>query len=242
LYVLGIDTATPVTSVAIGSQTGILAAASIRQDRGHARLLAPTIKWLLEQAELESSAIACVAVGTGPGLFSGLRVGVGTAKALAQSWQRPMVAIPSLDLLAFNQRYAPRPVCAVIDGRRGEVFAALYKHVPGGMVRLTEPQVLKPEELAAAIQARGEHVLFVGDGAIAYRSVFERSGARIDLGTAAQSAPSAEALVELAVPQFQREEFVNPFEVSPLYLRRPDIDPNVEQRAAIADADDGVEV
>ena len=232
MYALGIDTATPVTSVAIGSQAGILASASIRQDRGHARLLVPTVRWLLDQAGLESSAIACVAVGTGPGLFSGLRVGVSTAKAMAQAWQRPMIPVCSLDVLAYSHRYAPRPVCAVIDGRRGEVFAALYRPVPGGTIRLTEPQVIKPEELVAALEARGEHVLLVGDGALAHRAVFERGGRKLDLATPAQCAPSAEALVELAVPRFQREEFVNPFEVTPLYLRRPDIDPHVEQRAA----------
>ena len=231
MLVLGIDTATPVTSVAIGSEAGILAAARIRQERGHARLLTPAVGWLLEQGGVEPSAIKGVAVGTGPGLFSGLRVGIASAKALAQSWRVPMVAVPSLDLLAFAQRHTHHPVCAAIDGRRREVFAALYRQAPGGMIRLTQPQVIGPEELAAALQARGEHVVIVGDGALAYRSHFERIG-QVDLASPAHAAPSAEALVELACPRFEREEYVSPFEVTPLYLRRPDIDPSVEQRAA----------
>jgi len=232
VLVLGIDTATPVTSVAIGSEQGTLAAMDVRAERGHARLLAPAVRWLLEQAGIEASALGGVAVGVGPGLFSGLRVGVASAKALAHACGRPMVAVPSLDLLAYGQRFARRMVCAVIDGRRGEVFAGLYRQVPGGTVRLTQPQVIRPEELAAGIEARGEEVLLVGDGALAYRHAFERLREHVELGPPAQSWPSASWLVELAVPRFEREEFVSPFEVSPLYLRRPDIDPNAERQVA----------
>jgi tRNA threonylcarbamoyladenosine biosynthesis protein TsaB len=232
LFVLGIDTATPVTSAAIGSETGTLAAFNLRHDRGHARVLVPAVRWLLEQADLEPTALVGIAVGAGPGLFTGLRVGVSSAKALAQAWRCPMVAVSSLDLLAFANRYAHRTICAAIDARRGEVFATFYRQAPGGMIRIHEPQVMRPDELAAAIEARGEHVLLVGDGALAHRRVFARLPEQVDLGAPTQATPSAEALVELAVPRFQREEFVDPFEVTPMYLRRPDIDPSVGRRLA----------
>jgi tRNA threonylcarbamoyladenosine biosynthesis protein TsaB len=200
-------------------------------ERGHARLLTPAVRWLLEQAGVAATAIGGVAVGTGPGLFSGLRVGVSSAKALAQAWRVPMVPVPSLDLLAYAQRHTHHPVCAAIDGRRGEVFAALYRQAPGGMIRLTEPQAIGPEELAAALHARGEHVVLVGDGALAYRAHFDRLG-DVDLASPAHATPSAEVLIELACPRFEREEFVSPFEVTPIYLRRPDVDPSAERRAA----------
>lgn len=236
MFVLGIDTATPVTSVAIGSQAGIVAAFRVRQARGHARVLVPAVRWLLEQADLTPSAVGAVAVGTGPGLFSGLRVGVSSAKSFAQAWGRPMVAVPSLDLLAFTNRHTSHTICAVIDARRGEVFAAFYRQTPGGVLRVGGYQVVRPDQLAAAIEARDEHVLLVGDGTLAYRREFERlSGC--ELGSSLQSAPSAEALVELAVPQLEREQFVSPFEVTPMYLRRPDIDPNARVPWAAGDAD-----
>lgn len=234
MFVLGIDTATPVTSVAIGSEAGVLASVDLRRERGHARVLIPTVRWLLEQLDLDASALGGVAVGTGPGLFSGLRVGISSAKALAQAWRCPMVAVCSLDLLAFPHRHSCQAVCAVIDGRRGEVFAALYRSAPGGLLRLTDPQVIRPDELAAAIEERAEPMLLVGDGALAHRAVFERLPEHVDLGASSQAVPSAGALVELAVPRFQREQFVQPLEVTPLYLRRPDIDVSVEQRLAAA--------
>jgi tRNA threonylcarbamoyladenosine biosynthesis protein TsaB len=77
------DTATPVTGVAVGSEAGTLAEVAVRHERRHAEVLAPAVRWVLEQAEVDPAALAGVAVGTGPGLFTGLRVGVSTAKAVA---------------------------------------------------------------------------------------------------------------------------------------------------------------
>jgi tRNA threonylcarbamoyladenosine biosynthesis protein TsaB len=226
------DTATPVTGVAVGSEAGTLAEVAVRHERRHAEVLVPAVQWVLAQAEVDPAALAGVAVGTGPGLFTGLRVGVSTAKALAQAWGLPMVAVPSLDLIAFAHRHARRAICPVIDARRGEVFCALYRHAPGGVVRLTDYQVLRPDQLAAGIEARGEEVLLCGDGALLYREAFEHLGEQSELGGLTQASPSAAALVELALPRMLREEFTSPLEVTPLYLRRPDIDPNVERRLA----------
>jgi tRNA threonylcarbamoyladenosine biosynthesis protein TsaB len=230
LLVLAMDTATPVTTVAVGSGGTTLAEVAVRHERRHAEVLAPAVRWVLEQAEVEPGQLAGVAVGTGPGLFTGLRVGVSTAKALAQAWGLPMVAVPSLDLLAFAHRHVHRAICPVIDARRGEVFCALYRHAPGGVVRLTDYQVLRPDQLAAGIEARGEDVLLCGDGALAHRELFEQLGERFQFGSQAQAVPSAAALVELALPRMLREEFARPLDVTPLYLRRPDIDPTVERR------------
>jgi tRNA threonylcarbamoyladenosine biosynthesis protein TsaB len=226
------DTATPVTGVAVGSEAGTLAEVAVRHERRHAEVLVPAVQWVLAQAEVDPAALAGVAVGTGPGLFTGLRVGVSTAKALAQAWGLPMVAVPSLDLIAFAHRHARRAICPVIDARRGEVFCALYRHAPGGVVRVTDYQVLRPDQLAAGIEARGDEILLCGDGALLYREAFEHLGEQSELGGLTQASPSAAALVELALPKMLREEFTSPLEVTPLYLRRPDIDPNVERRLA----------
>jgi tRNA threonylcarbamoyladenosine biosynthesis protein TsaB len=225
VYILGIDTATPVTSVAIGSESGVVAAFEVRRERGHAAVLVPAVRWLLEAAGLEGAALGGVAVGTGPGLFSGLRVGISSAKALAQAWGIPMIGVPSLDLLAFANRHTHLTICAAIDAKRGEVFATFYRPAPGGVVRVNDFQVVRPEALAAAIEARNEDVLLVGDGARAYPEAFARLG-DCHLGPVAQAAPSAAALVELSVPRFEREQFVQPFDIQPLYLRRPDVDPS----------------
>ena len=232
MWILGIETATEQVSCAIGGHEGVLGLFEVARGRRHAELLTPAIEFVCRQARVELSEISCVAVDNGPGLFTGLRVGVSTAKALAQAWGLPMVAVPSLDLIAFAHRHVHRAICPVIDARRGEVFCALYRHAPGGVVRLTDYQVLRPDQLAAGIEARGEEVLLCGDGALLYREAFEHLGEQSEFGGLTQSSPSAAALVELALPRMLREQFTSPLEVTPLYLRRPDIDPGVERRLA----------
>ncbi len=232
LLVLGIDTATPVTSVAAGSETGTLASMAVRNDRAHAELLVPMVHQVLERAGVEGAALGGIAVGTGPGLFTGLRVGVSSAKAMAQAWRLPVVAVPSLDVLAFACRHAGRPVCATIDGRRGELFAAVYRPAPGGVERVTDYRAVRPDDLAAELQALGGQVLVCGEGALRYAAVLGRAGAAVELAGADTAAPSAGALVQLALPRLQRGAVTPPLEVRPLYLRRPDVDPGAERRLA----------
>jgi tRNA threonylcarbamoyladenosine biosynthesis protein TsaB len=233
LFVLGIDTATPVTSVAVGSREGTLASIAVRNDRAHAELLVPMVRQALERAGLEGAGLDGIAVGTGPGLFTGLRVGVSSAKALAQAWRLPMVAAASLDVLAFALRHAGRAVCAVIDGRRGEVFTAVYRPAPGGVERLGDHRVLRPRELAAELAALDEPVLVCGDGALRHAEVLAgTSAAGVELAGAEWAAPSADALVQLALTRLERGAATEPLEVRPIYLRRPDVDPGIERRLA----------
>ena len=193
---------------------------------------------LLEQRQIDYFAqpvqaieVGVVAVDVGPGLFTGLRVGVATAKALAQALRVPMVGLSSLDLLAYRQRGTRRLIAAVIDARRGEVFSALYRKVPGGLQRVSEAVVTKAEEVAADLEARGEECLLVGDGAVRYAAAF--SGVKRAEGASLEDAyPSAAALVELAQPRVQREEFVQPWELEPIYLRQADVDPHWDRRLA----------
>jgi len=177
-----------------------------------------------------------VAVGLGPGLFTGLRVGIEAGKALAQVLHVPIVAIPSLDVLAFGVRYTRRLIAAVIDARRGEVFFAFYRSVPGGVMREGEYHVAPPDHLVAELQAAGEDVLLVGNGAILYRRRFAEVGPGVEFASPALAYPRASSLVELSVPRFLREETDRLFDVVPMYLRKSDAEIAWDQRARGASA------
>lgn len=233
MFVLGIDTATPVTSVAVGSQAGALASIAVRNDRAHAELLVPMVRQALDYAGVQGTELDGIAVGTGPGLFTGLRVGVSSAKALAQAWGLEIVASSSLDVLAFACRHAGRAVCAAIDGRRGELFTATYRPVPGGVERIGDYRVMRPDELAARLRALGEPVLVCGDGALRHAEALAGTlGEAVALAGPEQAVPSADALVQLALPLLERGSTIDPLEVRPIYLRRPDVDPGIERRLA----------
>jgi tRNA threonylcarbamoyladenosine biosynthesis protein TsaB len=165
----------------------------------------------------------------GPGLFTGLRVGVATAKAIAHALRVPMVGVASLDLLAYPMRHSDKRIVAVIDARRGEVFFAFYRQVPAGVQRLSEYQLGSADDLASELLATGEECLLVGDGAVRYGGAFE-DVARLEFASAGSAYPSPAALVELAHPRALREEFVPSWELEPLYLRKADAEINWSRR------------
>lgn len=220
MLVLGIETSTPQASVAIGSEQGVVASALVARGANYNEFLLPAIRFCLDQSGLGYRNIGGVAVSLGPGLFTGMRVGVATAKALAQALSVPIVGMASLDLVAYEVRYTPKTICAVLDARRNQVFHAFYRSSPGGIQRMSEYRVEHPESLAVGLQSRPEEVLLVGNGALLYGDILEGAGPVVELGTMGHAFPTARALVELSLPRMFREDFDSLYDLKPLYLRR----------------------
>jgi tRNA threonylcarbamoyladenosine biosynthesis protein TsaB len=226
MLVLGIDTATRRVGVVLATEDGVIARVEFGgpADDGrprHAETLAPAIRTCCEQTGTSLAHLSAVAVGIGPGMFTGLRVGVTTAKVLAQTLRVPVVPVPSLDLIAYPLRRSRELLAATIDARRNEIYYALYRTVPGGMQRESEYELASPEDLAGEIEARGEDALVCGDGVLRFAEVFAQLSG-VEIAGPAHAAPDLGALAELAVGRYQREEFCTPDEVLPMYLRKSD--------------------
>lgn len=228
MLILGIETATPRVSVAVGGHEGVIGLFEITKGRRHAETLVPAIEFTCRQADIEMDEISVVAVDVGPGLFTGMRVGLASAKAIAQALRIPMIGISSLDLLAFGCRHTDRVVVPVIDARKGEVFYAMYKQVPGGTQQIAPPQVGTVDDLVADLMARSEDSLCVGDGARRYADEI-LEGFHCEIG--GDAFPSASPLVQLAHARAMREDWVHPSEIEPIYLRQPDAQINWSTRA-----------
>lgn len=229
MLILGLESATAQVGCAIGGHEGVLASSHSARGKRHAENLTPAVAFVCRQARVELSEISCVAVDHGPGLFTGLRVGVATGKAIAQALRVPMIAVSSLDLLAFPVRFTSRRIAAVIDARRSEVFWAFYKQVPGGIQRVSDPTVGSPDDLAGDLQALPGETLLVGDGAVRYADSLSAE-AKVEVAGSDFSYPSARSLVQLAHAKALREDWVRPQEVELLYLRRPDAEINWSMR------------
>ena len=229
MLILGIETATERVSVAIGGHEGVIGLFEVTKGRRHAETLVPAIEFVCRQAGIGLGEISVVAVDVGPGLFTGMRVGLASAKAIAQALRVPMIGISSLDLLAFPCRLTDRVVVPVIDARKNEVFYSMYLQVPGGVQQIAPPTVGPVEELVAGLLARSQDVLCVGDGAQRYRDEI-LDGYHCEIGGDAQ--PSAAPLVQLAHARALREDWVNPWEIEPMYLRAPDAQINWSTRAS----------
>jgi tRNA threonylcarbamoyladenosine biosynthesis protein TsaB len=162
-----------------------------------------------------------IAVGVGPGTFTGLRIGVASARALAQGTGAELAAVSTLEALAWPSAREGRPVFAVLDARRGEAFVAAWR----GPEPLVAARAVSPEELAELVAATGEAVLAVGDGAVRFRDRLEAAGADVPDDDAAAHRVGAAGLcaLALAAPAVDRDALV------PDYVRPPDAKPRSEQ-------------
>lgn len=219
MLILGIETSTPQASVSIGSEQGVIASALISRGATYNEFLLPAIRFCLDESGLGYRNIGGIAVSIGPGLFTGLRVGVATAKALAQTLSVPIVGLASLDLIAYELRYSAKTICAVLDARRSEVFSAFYRSSPGGIQRMSAYKCETPQRLAVGLASRPEEVLLVGNGALLYRDIFEDLEP-VEMGTMSHAFPNANSLAELALARMYREDFDPLTELKPLYLRQ----------------------
>jgi len=229
VLILGIETATEQVGVAIGGHEGVIATFEVARGRRHAEILTPAIEFVCRHADIGLDEIGCIAVDVGPGLFTGMRVGISAAKALALALRVPMIGISSLDLLAFPCRHTDRVVVPVIDARKSEVFWAMYRQVPGGVQQVSAPTVGPVDDLVADLLARSQETLCIGDGADRYRNEIVE-GFRCEISGPVH--PSPGALVQLAHARALREEWVRPDEIEALYLRAPDAQINWSTRAA----------
>jgi tRNA threonylcarbamoyladenosine biosynthesis protein TsaB len=239
MVVLGFDTSTSATAVAL--RLADCSTAQARDDPaagahpGHATRLLELVDGLLTQANIGWSAVTRVAVGVGPGTFTGLRVGVATARGLAQSLRCELVGVSSTRALALPALMEPEArtsVLAVIDARRGEVFAAAYELAERGtgdggeelLHELVAPAPLAPSELAGVIAqveragGAGRRWLAVGDGALRYRDQLELGGIPMPPDSSSLHLLSAAAVCELGA----RATATELRETLPDYRRRPD--------------------
>ncbi|MDZ4185821.1 MAG: tRNA (adenosine(37)-N6)-threonylcarbamoyltransferase complex dimerization subunit type 1 TsaB, partial [Desulfuromonadales bacterium] len=172
--ILILDTATTAGSVALCRGERLLAEIVVDSPLNHSDQLLQQVERILTEQQCSLAEISAFAVIDGPGSFTGLRVGVAAAKGLARACQRPLYGLSSLQLLAAALPFATLPVCALIDARKKEVYAATFSTVTGSPVLLGQPGVLPPQRFLAEMTAPA---LFVGSGAVLYRQlIVERFG------------------------------------------------------------------
>ena len=198
--ILAITSSTARVGCAIGDADGVRAVVQATRSRRHAELLSVQISAACVQAGISLKDISVVAVDVGPGLYTGLRVGVMTSVTIAHTLGLPMIAVSSLDVIAFGLRFTDGLVAAVIDARRNEVFWSVYKSGSACVTRLSAPKVASPDEAASKIVSYEDQVLMAGDGAVQYARAFTglSNVQNVQVADKGFAYPSAESLLFLA--------------------------------------------
>lgn len=217
MLVLGIETSTRQGGVAIIGEDRVVCETVLNVEVTHSERLLPAVDRALGEARISLEGLGGIAVSIGPGSFTGLRIGLSTAKGLAYATGLPLVGVPTLEAMAWALPAARWQVCPVLDARKQEVYAAVFRHEPEGLRRLTDDAALAPEDLCRLIRNR---TLFLGDGVDAYAALFrERLGDKMLLAPLASRGPRPACVAELGRRRLVRGDRDAPDWLVPRYLR-----------------------
>lgn len=234
MMVLAVESSTELAGVALADESGVLATVTVSRGRHHAESIAPAIEFVCRHGGVEMSGLDAIGVDIGPGLFTGLRVGVGTAKALAFALERPLVTCGSLEVLAHamaGSGVAPGTVVIpVVDARRGEVFVGNLRTTEQGVSWEQSERRRTPVALAEELSAMGEPMMVAGNGARRYRSVLGSVPGAVFGGEALDFPPPA-VLATLVLAKAAAGEHTDVQAVLPHYLRDAETRINWEKRA-----------
>ncbi len=224
MKILSLDTATRSCSVAIHAGETLISELTVNHGQTHARVVLDLVDQALGAHRMTMAELDGFAVTTGPGSFTGLRIGLSTVKGFAAATRKPLVGIPTLEVLAYPFWGHSMLICPMLDARKGEIYTAGFKRTENQTVKIFPEQVISPE--AAFFQIH-EPVIVIGDGAIAHRKIILKA-----LGSLAVFPPPAchtvrAAVVgEMAIRRFEQGRVDSAESLIPHYIRKPDAERN----------------
>lgn len=229
--VLALDSSGLVASVAIveenGPESSLLAEYTVNYKKTHSQTLLPMLDEIVRMTELDLERIDAIAVAAGPGSFTGLRIGSATAKGLGLALDKPLVAVPTLDGLAYNLYGTQSLICPLMDARRDQVYTGVYEFRGNRLERLEPPAAVDIREIAEKLCGLGRDVIFLGDGVPVYRNrleeiltaEFQAAGRRYSFAPAHLNKQRAGAIGTLALEYMREGRVQTAAEHRPDYLR-----------------------
>lgn len=228
MIILGIETSTKTGSVAVVSENGVIAQYSLNIEVTHSERLMSTVDRVLKDTCIAFSNLVGFAVAIGPGSFTGLRIGLSTVKGLALATGNPVAAVPTLQALAWNLPYAVYPVCPLLDARKNEVYAALYRFDEKALVQVLPEAVIPIARLAEWIS---EKTVFTGEGSQIYRTDIQKVfGERAVFAPQSAILPSGASVAEIGLHMIKSGKQAELDSLTPMYIRRPEAEVAWEKR------------
>lgn len=218
MNLLALETSTMLGGVAILKDDTLIAESRINVKVTHSERLMGEIDHLLGQSGMRADDIDVFGMAIGPGSFTGLRVGLSILKGLAYATGRPLVSVPTLEAFAWNLPFSAHQVCPLLDARKGEVYAGIFRWSEGAFLRVLTEQAIKIDDLLTVIEDR---TVFFGEGALLHRERIEKvQGERALFAPPQKMVPSAANVAYLCMRKARGGELEDPVTLTPLYLRR----------------------
>lgn len=220
MKLLALDSSGLVASVAMMEDDTLLAEYTVNYKKTHSQTLLPMLDDIAQMIELDLNSLDAIAVAAGPGSFTGLRIGSATAKGLGLALDKPLVAVPTVEALAYNLYGTEGLICPIMDARRNQVYTGIYCWEDGEFRTVCGQAAVKIDELAADLNTRGEQVVFLGDGVPVYKErLQELLTVPFAFAPAHVSRQRAGAVGALGMKYYARGEIQSAQEHQPEYLR-----------------------
>jgi len=218
MLILAIDSSSRTGSVALLRGNQVMAEFSIRTDANHAATILLSIQKVLDYCEAKVKDIGLIALTTGPGSFTGLRIGASTVKGLALPYSTPVAGISTLEALAYNAMPSRVDICPLLDAKKNEIYTAIYRTGANGLPELKEfERVTEPRGFISQLS---DDVLFLGDGVQKYADLLEElCPVRAAFAPGHLQFIRASAVALLGMEKFNRRQTVDLLTFIPRYLR-----------------------
>lgn len=203
MKLLAIDTSTDYLSLAVIKDGRVAAGFHKKADMRHSILLVPMIDRLLKKAWMKIGEMDCLAISIGPGSFTGLRIGVTVVKGLAYVLKKPVIAVPTLDIIAMNAKKTKGVICVVLDARKKKVYGCIYRSDGENIKKISRYLLLPLDDLLKRTK-KYDKVLFLGDT--------EENNFKKDWH------PKAETTGMIASEYYKKKKFVDPMDLEPMYI------------------------
>lgn len=231
MKILALDTSSIVATIAVMDDDKLIGEYTINHKRTHSQKLMPMIEELLNSCEVKIQDIDVVAVAEGPGSFTGLRIGVASAKGLAHAMNIPVVGISTLDALAMNISFSHGLICPILDARRSQVYTAVYKWDNETLHIIEKQQAIAIEGLVEKLMQRPENIIFLGDGIDSNKDyLMEKLGDRVAFAPNSMKMPKASSIAEIALQKAKNGDIQNYYELTPNYLRKSEAERQYEDK------------
>lgn len=220
MKVLGIDTSSMATSICVIEDNKLICEYTINTKKTHSQKLMPMIENMLNISDININEIDLIAICEGPGSFTGLRIGMSTAKAIAHVNKLSIVGVNSLEILAGNMNLCDKKICSILDAQRTQVYYGKYKFENNDIVELQNIDVIEIDELLQELSNSNDEWILVGEAVYKYEEKIKEIN-NISIAASSHNVSKASSLCSIAMNKYNKNiDVYDCYSINPKYIRK----------------------
>ncbi len=230
MKILGIDTSSNASSVAVIEDNKLICEYTVNTKTTHSQKLMPMIENMLLMSGINIKEIDAIAICVGPGSFTGLRIGMATAKAISHVNNLPVIGVNSLEILAGNMDLCDKKICSILDAQRNQVYTGRYKFENGSIVEIQPVDVVEIENLLEEISKDNDEWILVGEAVYKYEEKIKEIK-NIDIPAPSHNVTKASSLCSIAMEKYNNNiDIYNCYDINPMYIRKSQAEVQYEEK------------